>query len=98
MLLPLIALMIPLFKLMPPLYRWRIRSRIYRWYREVLSIDRAAEAPRTEVESAISELDKIEKEVAKVSVPLSFAEELYDLRLHIGLVRGKLEKLEKEGD
>ncbi|MES9876931.1 MAG: TAXI family TRAP transporter solute-binding subunit [Candidatus Sedimenticola sp. PURPLELP] len=93
MLLPLLALMIPLFKVMPPIYRWRIRSRIYRWYREVLEIDRHSDAQETKIEVAMEELDAIDREVSKVSVPLSYAEELYDLRLHIGLVREKLERL-----
>ncbi|MES9875043.1 MAG: hypothetical protein ABW146_18230, partial [Candidatus Sedimenticola sp. 6PFRAG7] len=93
MLLPLLALMIPLFKVMPPIYRWRIRSRIYRWYREVLEIDRHSDAQDTKIEVAMEELDAIDREVSKVSVPLSYAEELYDLRLHIGLVREKLERL-----
>ena len=39
MLLPLVALLYPLFKLMPPIYRWRMRSRIYRWYSELESVD-----------------------------------------------------------
>jgi len=92
MLLPLVALMIPLFKIMPPLYRWRIRSRIYPWYRDVLAIDRRMEQPDLDANRALDDLTAIEREVAKVSVPLSFAEELYDLRLHISLVRQRLEK------
>ncbi|MET0046582.1 MAG: TAXI family TRAP transporter solute-binding subunit [Sedimenticola sp.] len=94
MLLPLVALMIPLFKVMPPIYRWRIRSRIYRWYREVLAIDRRSDLPGADIDVAMEELDAIEEDVSKVSVPLSYAEELYDLRLHIGLVREKLKQLE----
>ena len=92
MLLPLVALMIPLLKIMPPLYRWRIRSRIYPWYRDVLAIDRRMEQPDLDVDQALQDLAAIEKEVARVSVPLSFAEELYDLRLHLSLVRERLEK------
>ncbi|MET0103825.1 MAG: TAXI family TRAP transporter solute-binding subunit [Sedimenticola sp.] len=94
MLLPLVALMIPLFKVMPPIYRWRIRSRIYRWYREVLAIDRRSDVPGADIEVAMGELNAIEEDVSKVSVPLSYAEELYDLRLHIGLVREKLQRME----
>jgi len=92
LLLPLVALMIPLFKIMPPLYRWRIRSRIYPWYRDVLAIDRRMEQHDLDADQALTDLTAIEREVARVSVPLSFAEELYDLRLHISLVRERLEK------
>ncbi|MES9904660.1 MAG: TAXI family TRAP transporter solute-binding subunit [Sedimenticola sp.] len=90
MLLPLLALMLPLFKVMPPLYRWRMRSRIYRWYREIVTVDRRHNEPGKEVIDSLKELARIEDEVSRVSVPLSFTEELYDLRLHIGLVRKKL--------
>ena len=38
----------------------------------------------------LQKLDKLEEEVRKVSVPLSYADELYSLRLHIGLVRDRL--------
>jgi TRAP transporter TAXI family solute receptor len=93
MLLPLVALMIPLFKIMPPIYRWRIRSRIYRWYREVLSIDRRQHREAVEIDRSLSELNDITRDVANVSVPLSYAEELYDLRLHINLVKEHLERL-----
>jgi hypothetical protein len=31
LLLPALTLLLPLFRVAPPLYRWRIRSRIYRW-------------------------------------------------------------------
>ncbi len=89
MLLPLIALLLPLFKIMPPLYRWRIRSRIYRWYRELNRIDSAlAQGFDT---TLLDDLDRITAEIRKGHVPLSYAEELYDLRLHLALVREQLE-------
>ncbi len=90
MLLPLLALLIPLFKVLPPLYRWRIRSRIYSSYREVLTIDRKLNSPDADLKAILVQLSRLEKEVSHISVPLSYAEELYDLRLHIGLVKTKL--------
>jgi len=88
MLLPFIALLLPLFKLMPPLYRWRVRSRIYRWYRELGEIDgRLHGADAEEVARLIDDLNRIESEIRKVHVPLSYAEELYSLRQHLALVR-----------
>jgi len=92
MLLPLVALMLPLFKIMPPLYRWRMRSRIYPWYREVLAIDRQLYQSAPDIEHCLTDLSEIEREVSRISVPLSFAEELYDLRLHLSMVRERLEK------
>lgn len=87
MLLPLVALLIPLLKVMPPLYRWRMRSRIYRWYRELEAIDLEMERGDADLGRLAERLDRIEQEVIRVSVPLSFAVELYDLRMHLALVR-----------
>ncbi|WP_029132312.1 TAXI family TRAP transporter solute-binding subunit [Sedimenticola selenatireducens] len=92
MLLPFLALMIPLFKIMPPIYRWRMRSRIYRWYREVLAIDHQLFKPDADLAQARSALDQIEYDVSHIEIPLSYAEELYDLRLHISLIQQKLER------
>jgi len=93
MLLPLFALMFPLFKIIPSLYRWRMRSRIYPWYREVLAIDRQAyeSGANLDIDGVLKKLHQIERKVANVRVPLSFTEELYDLRLHISMVRERLE-------
>ena len=97
MLLPLIALLFPLIKIMPPLYRWRMRARIYPWYRDMLAIDRRRHQSRSEIDQSLADLGDIEREVSKISVPLSFAEELYDLRLHISMVRERLEKRRNNG-
>ena len=94
MLIPLLALLIPLARVFPPTYRWRVRSRIYRWYREL----RLAETSKTgspdqdDTHARLAEVNRIESEVAKVETPTSYAEELYALRTHIEFVRQKLEE------
>lgn len=92
MLLPLLALLFPLFKIMPAIYRWRMRSRIYRWYSELEEIDRAMNQEHSAKNTAhhSDRLNMLEGKVCNVSVPLSFTEELYQLRLHINLLREKL--------
>jgi TRAP transporter TAXI family solute receptor len=95
MILPLLALLLPLIKIMPPIYRWRMRSRIYRWYRDILNVDRKLRENSISHADAMAELNLVEEDVSKLSVPLSFADELYDLRLHIGLVRERLDTEEK---
>ena len=39
MLVPLVVLLLPLLKVMPPIYTWRMRSRVYRWYRELDAVE-----------------------------------------------------------
>ena len=94
LILPFLALLIPLFRIAPPLYTWRIRSKIYRWYTEVRRIDLTVRknADAGEAQTLLSQLAELEREVASVSVPLSYAGELYNLRLHIGLLQSELEK------
>jgi TRAP transporter TAXI family solute receptor len=91
---PLLALLIPLFRVAPPLYTWRIRSKIYRWYAAVREIDLKAQndASPGALESLLTRLKELEREVATVSVPLSYAGELYHLRLHIGFLQEEVEK------
>lgn len=96
MLLPLITLLIPLIRSLPPGFRWRVRSKIYRWYRDLSGVDaRGAQSQSPEeIRACLAELDKIEKEVLHVSVPRSYAGELYSLRMHISFVGESLRKKE----
>jgi TRAP transporter TAXI family solute receptor len=94
MLIPLLTLMIPLAKIMPPTYRWQARKKVYRWYRELKSLDfeHPEQLSSEALHTSIQKLDAIEEDVRKVAIPLSYSDELYNLRLHIDLVRGKLRK------
>lgn len=98
MLLPLVALLFPLFKLMPPIYRWRMRSRIYRWYSELETVD--PEMHKKDLTANLDEylimLDNLEEKVSNISVPSAYSEELYSLRLHIDMLRNKLYRTRKE--
>ncbi len=85
---PLIPLLFPLFKIVPPTYRWRVRSRITRWYKELQAVEVAAgEGESSALDECLAELDRIDKEVMRVIVPASYAAELYGLQIHIAHVR-----------
>lgn len=92
MLLPLIALIVPIMKILPPTYQWRIRSRIYKWYDELHTVDLhwQEDGAQTASPAYLEQLDKIENEVRQVEVPLSYAKELYTLRNHIELLRQQM--------
>lgn len=100
MLLPLIALVLPLSRLLPPTYRWRMRRRVYQWYDEVKMIDTAAhdnQSPFT-LQDCLTALDEIEAEIRQVDVPLSFHSELYTLRQHTELLRTRILALGPRGE
>jgi len=86
----IVAVLIPLSRLVPPLYRFRVRSRIFRWYRNLRMIEYELEEGERSREELRESLDKLEARVASISVPLGYAEELYALRQHIDLVRARL--------
>jgi len=91
---PIALLLIPALKLAPRVYRWQIESRIYRWYRALLDLERDAFKPpldpkrRNEI---LEQLDHIERSVSRIFVPASFGDLFYGLRGHICFVRNALE-------
>jgi TRAP transporter TAXI family solute receptor len=96
----LAALVIPLSKIVPPLYVWRIRSRVYRWYGQLRAVEQALEkglemsaAPEQQDQvrvELLQRLDDIEARVNHISIPLSYADALYGLRSHINFVRQRV--------
>lgn len=97
MLIPLLTLLIPLIKLVPPLYQWRIRRRINRWYKALQELENAVDAGGVSKGAGelVKEIEHIEGEVARVKVPPSFGDNLYQLRFHTSIARKKLEALKR---
>ncbi len=91
-LIPLLAILVPVLRTAPALYGWRIRRRIYRWYGELkyleiqLRADHAAESHA----AWLHQLDQIEHKVTHAVLPLAFSEHAYMLKEHIELVRRKM--------
>ncbi len=95
LIIPLLAILIPLMRVAPPAFRWRIRRRIYRWYKRLRVIDDDLAKPDLPLELIQSDLDLVrqfENEVADTVVPLSYMEEFYNLRLHVAYIRSRLEE------
>ena len=88
-LLSIVAVLIPLSRVVPPLVEMRIRSRVFRWYGRLRAIESASGA--RPAATLLTELDEIETLVAQIQVPLSYADELYALKSHIQFVRRRLQ-------
>jgi TRAP-type uncharacterized transport system substrate-binding protein len=93
LLVPIIVVLIPGLRLVPGLYRWRVRSRIYKMYGALIAIEREALAdPEPAARDAlIDRVDAIENAVNRMKMPLAYADQFYVLREHIGFVRHRLE-------
>jgi hypothetical protein len=95
MLIPLVMVMMPLMRAAPPLMRWRTRRKIYLWYSDLRDIDKklADGMSGPEIDKQLVRLKEIEHQVAYVEVPLSYMEEFYHLRLHLGMLQQHLTEL-----
>lgn len=95
MIIPLIMLLMPLLRMAPPLVRWQTRRKIYTWYTELRRIDQKAinGMSAEEARETLSSLQHLEQQIAYVGVPLSYMEEYYNLRLHLNLVRSRVNSI-----
>jgi len=96
-LLPVLVLLIPSVRLVPALYSWRVKSRIYRWYGALIALERGMFEGHTssdERAEMLERLDQIEISVNRMKMPLAFGEQFYVLREHIGFVRSRLAHLD----
>jgi len=89
LLVPLIAVLIPMMRIMPALYDWRIKRRIFHWYRELKEFEVGINEARAPAQ-LLARLDEIENGVAQTKVPLTYWDYVYTLRSHIELVRARL--------
>jgi hypothetical protein len=91
-LVPVLVLLFPALRLVPAVYTWRVRSRIYRWYGALISIERSAYDNATEEQRAklLHQLDHIEGSINRMKMPLAHADAFYVLREHVNFVRRRL--------
>lgn len=89
-LLPLLAALLPLSRVLPPLVELRLRSRVFRWYAHLRAVEHELAQPGTDLTRLIAELDRVEAQIERIGVPLAYAHELYELRSHLQLVRARL--------
>jgi len=90
---PMTIILVPGFKIAPAIFRWRVVSRIYRWYAVLQRIERDADAGPLDAErcdALLARLEHVETTVTRLSVPPAFGDLLYGLRSHIAVVRESL--------
>jgi ABC-type amino acid transport substrate-binding protein len=86
----LLVLMLPLSRVVPPLYTFRVRSRVFRWYARLREVEAKLETGTAERDALLDELDELDRVTHRIAVPLSYTEELYALRNNIYAVRKRL--------
>jgi TRAP-type uncharacterized transport system substrate-binding protein len=90
---PLLVVLVPATRLAPAIYRWRVRSHIYRWYGVLMSLEHEVHGdPSPETRARVrTRLEEITRSVSELKTPPSFGDQLYVLRDHVATVRQRLE-------
>jgi hypothetical protein len=89
---PIVGIIYPVARFLPGFYGWSMRRRIYRLYGELkfLEADLERRDPGRPVDDIDARLTDLEHRANSMRVPVTFAHVLYELRLHIGLVRSSI--------
>lgn len=89
---PLIAVLIPVMRIMPAFYDWRVKRKIFCWYGELKMVELEVRSKPGAADTArlLARLDEIEDGVDATRVPLTYWDYVYTLRGHIQMVRGRL--------
>jgi TRAP-type uncharacterized transport system substrate-binding protein len=95
LLVPFFAILLPAFKILPSLWEWRSKARVFRWYGEVkyLEDDLIRDPNPANVPQMLQRLDAIELGLSHTSIPNSYSDYAYNLRTHLDIVRGRILRL-----
>ena len=87
-----LAIGLPTFRFLPVFYQWVMRRRLMYWYAKLKALEasfdvnaNAISLPETKIE-----VERIEDAVSHIQFPLTFTDQLYNLRSHIDIVRRKI--------
>ncbi|MEQ1694453.1 MAG: TAXI family TRAP transporter solute-binding subunit [Hyphomicrobiaceae bacterium] len=93
LLIPILSILLPLIRILPSLYAWTVRRRLYVWYRQMKALENQLDHKPTAAQLADAkvELERLDRAVSRVRVPVQFSDQFYDLRGHIDFIRRRLE-------
>jgi TRAP transporter TAXI family solute receptor len=99
LLIPVLGLALPVIKFVPPLYQWRMRSRIYRWYRDLMALeaDLLKDPDPGRRSEYLERLSWIDRQLDNVHPPLAIAQERYAFRLYADNVRKRILEIGENG-
>jgi TRAP-type uncharacterized transport system substrate-binding protein len=97
-LVPAAVILIPLFRVIPSLYSWWNRRKLYKCYEDLKNLEleiMEGSTPGMMIDYQ-KKLDRIEALVNKIRVPLGLFKEVFTLKEHVDLVRNRLARLVQE--
>jgi hypothetical protein len=87
-----VALGLPMFRFLPWAYNWNTRRRLFYWYAQLKKLEASFDTSpvNQHLAKAQAEVERIEDAVSHIHFPLTFSDQLYNLRSHIEIVRRKI--------
>jgi TRAP transporter TAXI family solute receptor len=91
LLIPIIAVLYPMFRFLPVLYGWLMRRKIARLYGELRFLeDEITDGGPTDRAQLTARLDRLEKQANQLRMPIVYESMMYLLRHHVSIVRNRL--------
>jgi hypothetical protein len=87
-----IAIGLPLLHFVPQGYNWMTRRRLLHWYARLKELEVSLDASENHKHlfDRQAEIESIEEALSKIQFPLTFSDQVYNLRSHIDFVRRKI--------
>ena len=94
MVLPLLVVLIPLIRMAPPLLKYRTQRKLLTRYKRCRQIEEklSAKSSPDKLRTGLDDLLAMDHELATLKIPISFAQDLYNLRVNVSYVRTRLER------
>ena len=93
LLVPLVAVLVPVFNFLPALYDWRVRKPLWRWYGDLRKLEAAMVENPGEHKLHVAEMQRIEEGVAALPLPVKYSEAHHNLRSYAEYVRRQLDAM-----
>jgi hypothetical protein len=91
LLIPIVAVMIPMIRFLPAIYDWRVRRPLWRWYDELRKLEGAMGEHPEQHDKHLEEIQRIDEAVSAIPLPLRYSESHYNLRSYVEYVQRRLE-------
>jgi len=93
LLVPVVGVIYPLLRFSPAIYSWLQHRRIYKLYSELMVLEgQMSSSPLDSTQNYVERLNQLEDRASRLSLPMAYQPLLYALRLHVGVVRQRIEK------
>ena len=96
LLIPLAAVLIPVFKILPSIYDWRVRRPLWKWYEQLHDLEAAIAENPEDHDKHLETLERIDDEISSSPLPVHYSDPHYQLRSYLEFVQRRLHAYEPD--